>query len=148
MALFRSPIRPALIAAVLSGGVDLDTVQDLSHIRGGLGTRAPGCQTWPKPLQEQAGAEMPKLSELAEVTRLLERLAAVEEALTPNERELFHSLKAKYEAPGPGAGSFDDRTCLEVMLRNVEIRRGYGLDPQDTVGPIVDLPRKDDAEDA
>ena len=89
---------------------------------------------------------MPKLSELAEVTRLLERLATVEEALTPNERELFHSLKAKYAAPG--AGSFDDRTCLEVMLRNVEVRRGYGLDPQDTVGRVVDLPRKDDAEDA
>ena len=38
---------------------------------------------------------MPNLSEFAEVTRLLERLAAVEDELTPNERELFHSLKAK-----------------------------------------------------
>ena len=89
---------------------------------------------------------MPKLTELAEVMGLLDRLAAVEEALTPNERELFHSLEAKYR--DPGAASFDDRICLEVMLRNVEIRRGYGLAPQDTVGRIVDLPRKDDAEDA
>ena len=87
---------------------------------------------------------MPKLSELAEVMGLLDRLAAVEEELTPNERELFLSLKAKYEAPG--TGSFDDKVCLEVMLRNVEVRRGYGLDPQDTVGRIIDLPRKDDAE--
>jgi hypothetical protein len=87
---------------------------------------------------------MPKLSELAEVMGLLDRLAAVEEELTPNERELFHSLKAKYEAPGPG--SFDDKTCLEVMLRNVAVRRGYGLDPQDTVGRVIDLPRKEDAE--
>ena len=84
---------------------------------------------------------MPKLGELAEVMGLLEQLALVEEELTPNERELFHSLKAKYETPGPT--SFDDRTCLEVMLRNVAVRRGYDLDPQDTVGRIIDLPRKD-----
>jgi hypothetical protein len=85
---------------------------------------------------------MPNLTELAEVTRLLEELAAVEDALTPNERELYRSLKAKYETPGPVG--FEDRTCLEVMLRNVEIRRAHDLDPQDTVGRIVDLPRKDD----
>ena len=89
---------------------------------------------------------MPDLIDLAEVNRLLDRLAAVEENLTPNERELFHNLKAKYREPG--VTSFDDKTCLEVMLRNIEIRRGYGLDPQDTVGRIVDLPRTDDAEDA
>ncbi len=88
---------------------------------------------------------MPNLSDLAEVMGLLDQLAAVEEELTPNERELFHSLKVKYEAPG--TGSFDDKVCLEVMLRNVQIRRGYGLDPQDTVGRIIDLPRKEHAED-
>lgn len=84
---------------------------------------------------------MPKLSELAEVMGLLDRLAAVEDELTPNEHELYRSLKAKYEAPGPT--SFDDRVCLEVMLRNVAVRRGYDLDPQDTVGRIIDLPRED-----
>jgi len=89
---------------------------------------------------------MPNLVDLAEVNRLLDQLAAVEEKLTPNERELLHSLKAKYREPG--ATSFDDKTCLEVMLRNVEIRRGYRLDPQDTVGRIIDLPRTDDTEDA
>ena len=89
---------------------------------------------------------MPNLVDLAEVNRLLDQLAAVEEKLTPNERELFHSLKAKYREPG--ATSFDDKTCLEVMLRNVEIRRGYRLDPQDTVGRIIDLPRTDGTEDA
>ena len=87
---------------------------------------------------------MPNLSELAQVMGLLDQLAAVEEELTPNERELFHSLKAKYAAPGPG--SFEDKTCLEVMLRNVEVRRGYGLAPQDTVGRVIDLPRKEDDE--
>ncbi len=89
---------------------------------------------------------MPKLIDLAEANRLLDQLAAVEEKLTPNERELFHNLKAKYG--DPGATSFDDKTCLEVMLRNVEIRRGYGLDSQDTVGRIIELPRTGDAEDA
>jgi hypothetical protein len=84
---------------------------------------------------------MPNLRELAEVTRLLEELAAVEDALTPNERELYRSLAAKYAAPGPVG--FEDRTCLEVMLRNIEIRRAHGLDPQDTLGRVVDLPRKD-----
>ncbi len=107
---------------------------------------------------------MPKLIDLVQVNRLLDQLAAVEEKLTPNERELFHKLKAKYREPG--ATSFDDKTCLEVMLRNVEIRRGYALDPKDTVernveirrgyaldpkdtvGRIIDLPRTGDAEDA
>jgi methyl coenzyme M reductase gamma subunit len=89
---------------------------------------------------------MPKLIDLAQVNRLLDQLVAVEEELTPNEREMFHTLKTKYREPG--ATSFDDKTCLEVMLRNVEIRRGYGLDPQDTVGRMVDLPRRNNAEDA
>jgi hypothetical protein len=89
---------------------------------------------------------MPNLVDLAEARRLLDELAAVEEELTPNERELFHSLKAKYREPD--ATSFDDKICLEVMLRNIEVRRGYGLDPQDTVGRIIDMPRTNDAEDA
>jgi hypothetical protein len=89
---------------------------------------------------------LPKLIDLVQVNRLLEQLAAIEEKLTPNERELFHTLKTKYR--DPGASGFDDKTCLEVMLRNVEIRRGYALDPQDTVGRIIDLPRTGDAEDA
>ena len=89
---------------------------------------------------------MPKLTDLVQVNRLLDQLAAVEEKLTPNERELFHKLKAKYR--DPGATGFDDKTCLEIMLRNVKIRRGYALDPKDTVGRIIDLPRTGDAEDA
>jgi hypothetical protein len=76
---------------------------------------------------------MRKLIDHIQMNRLLDRLAAVKEKLTPNERELFHKL--------------DDKTCLEVMLRNIEIRRGYALDPKDTVGRIIDLPRTGDAED-
>jgi hypothetical protein len=88
---------------------------------------------------------MRKLIDHVQVNRLLDRLAAVKEKLTPNERELFHKLKAKYHEPG--ATGFDDKTCLEVMLRNIEIRRGYALDPKDTVARIIDLPRTDEPED-
>ncbi len=88
---------------------------------------------------------MPKLIDFVQVNRLLDQLAAVEEKLTKKERELFNNLKAKYLDP------FDnflvEKNCLEVMLRNVEIRRGYRLDPKDTVGRIVDLPRTGNAED-
>lgn len=88
---------------------------------------------------------MRKLIDHVQMNRLLDRLAAVKEKLTPNERELFHKLKAKYREPG--AAGFDDKPCLEIMLRNIEIRRGYALDPKDTVGRIIDLPRTGDAED-
>jgi hypothetical protein len=79
------------------------------------------------------------LADFAEVKRLLEAVAVVEEGLTPNELELYRSLKAKYD--DPGAGSFDDKTCLEVILRNIEIRKGYRLVPGDTAGRVIDMPR-------
>ncbi len=79
------------------------------------------------------------LADFAEVKRLLEEVAAVEDRLTPNELELYRSLKAKYD--DPGAGSFDDKTCLEVILRNIEIRKGFRLAPGDTAGRVIDMPR-------
>jgi hypothetical protein len=60
-----------------------------------------------------------------EVSHLLEQVAEIEERLSPNERELFRSLKAKYAEPGQTDA--DDTTCLEVMLRNVRIRQAHGL---------------------
>jgi hypothetical protein len=70
-----------------------------------------------------------------EVSHLLEQVAEIEERLSPNERELFRSLKAKYAEPGQtdaddttsGQTDADDTTCLEVMLRNVRIRQAHGL---------------------
>lgn len=79
------------------------------------------------------------LTDFAEVKRLLEEVATVEGGLTPNELELYRSLKAKYD--DPSAGSFDDKTCLEVILRNIEIRKGYRLAPGDTTGRVIDMPR-------
>ncbi len=65
------------------------------------------------------------MAQFVEVTRLLEKLAPREAELSPNEREMYRSLKAKYADPGPTG--FDDKVCLEVMLRTIEVRRHYGL---------------------
>lgn len=81
------------------------------------------------------------LADFAEVKRLLDQVALVEDRLTPNELELFRTLKARYD--DPGAGSFDDKTCLEVTLRNIEIRQKVGLAPGDTTKRVIDLPRVD-----
>ncbi len=81
-----------------------------------------------------------KLTDFAEVKRLLDEVAAVEDRLTPNELELFRTLKARYE--DPGAGSFEDKTCLEVILRNIKVRTGFGLKPEETAGRVIELGKK------
>ena len=65
------------------------------------------------------------MARFAEVMRLLEELAPRQAELSPNEREMYRSLEAKYAEPGPTG--FDDKVCLEVMLRNIQVRRHYGL---------------------
>lgn len=82
---------------------------------------------------------MVNLAHYAEIKALLDEVAACADDLSPNERELFHSLAARYEEPV--AGSFEDKTCLEVMLRNVALRAGYGMKPGDATRR-VDLARK------
>ena len=79
------------------------------------------------------------LTDFAEVKHLLDQVGLVEDRLTPNELELYRTLKARYE--DPGAGSFDDKTCLEVILRNIEVRKGFRLAPGDTAGRVIDMPR-------
>lgn len=75
-----------------------------------------------------------------EVTRLIAEAETVADALTPNELELLRHLKAKYSEPGQGAD--DDRVCLEVMLRNVEIRKGYAMDPKRDNGRVIEVTRR------
>ena len=75
-----------------------------------------------------------------EIKRLLEQLAEVEDKLLPNELEMLRSLAAKYDEPGHG--DFDDVTCLEVILRNVEVRKGFKMDPKRDSGRVIDMPRK------
>ena len=74
--------------------------------------------------------------------RLIEAADAVEESLMPNEREMLHSLRAKYLVP-IDVDPFD-ATALEVILRNVEVRKGYDFDPRRDGGRVIDLPRSGD----
>ncbi len=74
-----------------------------------------------------------------EVKRLLDALGAIEARLMPNELEMLRSLKAKYAEPS-SPDPFDV-TSIEVMLRNVEIRKGYRFDPGKDAGRVIDLPR-------
>ncbi len=79
-----------------------------------------------------------------EVKRLLEQVELVESKLTSNEREMFRSLLSKYHEPGHT--DFDDRICLEVILRNVEVRKGFNFDPARDPGRAIELPRADRSE--
>ena len=74
--------------------------------------------------------------------RLIDAAEAVEESLMPNEREMLHSLRAKYLVP-IDVDPFD-ATALEVILRNVEVRKGYDFDPRKDGGRVIDLPRTGD----
>ncbi len=74
-----------------------------------------------------------------EVRRLLDALGAIEARLMPNECEMLRSLKVKYAEPSSPEPF--DVTSLEVMLRNVEIRKGYRFDPGKDTGRVIELPR-------
>ncbi len=89
---------------------------------------------------------MVKLIDLAEIQRLLDELAPLEGELTANELELCRTLRAKYQEPV--TGQFDDKICLELLLRNVGIRRAHGLAPQDATARRIDLPRIDQDNDS
>jgi hypothetical protein len=84
---------------------------------------------------------MVNLAHYAEIKALLDEVTAVADRLSPNERELFHTLAARYEEPV--TGTFDDKTCLELMLRNVALRKGYGMKASEATRRL-DLPRKSD----
>jgi hypothetical protein len=62
------------------------------------------------------------------VTALLEEIAEVEDRLIANEREMVAHLREKYADPGHSDG--DDAAVLEIILRNVAIRRGFDIDPK------------------
>jgi hypothetical protein len=87
------------------------------------------------------------LTDYTELKRLLTELAAVEDALMANELEMLHSLRDKYAEPIT-VDPFDT-TALNVMLRNIEVRKGHKFDPKKDAGRVIDLPRggKADAED-
>ena len=75
-----------------------------------------------------------------EPKRLLTKVEAIEEKLMPNELEMLRSFKAHYVEP-LNPDPFDV-TSLNVMLRNVEIRKVYRFDPRRDGGRVIDLPRR------
>ena len=87
---------------------------------------------------------MADLVRLAEVNRLLEALAPLEDRLLPNELEMVRSLRAKYAEPG--VTDFDDSVVLEVILRNIEVRQGYGMDPKTAPSRTYELQRDEDSD--
>ena len=75
----------------------------------------------------------------AEFKRLIDELGALDDQLMPNELETYRSLAMKYAEPmSPDP---IDTSCLEVILRNIEIRRGYNFDPKTDGGRVMDLHR-------
>ena len=80
------------------------------------------------------------MTRYAELKRLLTEVEGIEEKLMPNELEMLRSLQAKYVEPlNPDPY---DVTSLNVMLRNVEIRKGYLFDPRRDGGRVINLPRR------
>ena len=68
------------------------------------------------------------MTKYVEVQDRLAELATLEDELMPHEVEMLHELKAKYAEP-VDPDPFD-MTALDVLRRNVEIRKGYRIDPK------------------
>ena len=71
----------------------------------------------------------------------LDAIGAVEGQLIPNELETYRSLAMKYAEPVTPDPT--DVVCLDVILRNVELRKGYDFDSKTDGGRVIDMPRKD-----
>ncbi len=69
----------------------------------------------------------------------LDTIGALEDELLPNERETYRSLALKYAEPATPEAT--DAACLDVILRNVEIRKGYDFDAATDGGRVIELPR-------
>ena len=85
---------------------------------------------------------MVKLAAYAEFKSMLDRAEEVEDQLLPNELEMLHSLGARYAEPLT-PDPFDI-TALEVIMRNVEVRKGCSFDVKKDAGRVIDLPRVKD----
>lgn len=66
------------------------------------------------------------LAQYAEIKNLLDRIEAIEGGLTPNEKQQHLKMRELYAEPCQVA--FGDVRMLEVILRNVEIRKHYAID--------------------
>ena len=84
----------------------------------------------------QEDIEIIDLANRAQVLKLLSEFEEITDQLTANEFEMFSQIKEKYVSSD--VGSFDDKECLEVMLRNISIRKGYGMD-KDNATRVINL---------
>jgi len=85
---------------------------------------------------------MVKLVAYAKFKVQLESAGALEDALLPNELEMLHSLTVKYGEP-LDPDPFDV-TALEVIQRNVGVRKGFSFDVKKDPARVIDLPRVKD----
>ena len=67
----------------------------------------------------------PDMNTLSEIKDLIEKVSMIEGDLADNEREIFGELQKKYA--GPCEIGFEDKILLEVMLRNITVRRDLGM---------------------
>ena len=77
---------------------------------------------------------MVDLANRAQVLELLESCEMQKDQLTANEFEMFSQIKSKYTSIDEG--SFDDKICLEVMLRNIGIRKSVNMDKNEATRVI------------
>ncbi len=61
------------------------------------------------------------LEQLSKIKDLIEQISIIEDQLNDSERAIFEELRQKHAETS--AIGFDDKILLEVMLRNINIRR-------------------------
>ena len=67
----------------------------------------------------------PDLKTLVDIKNLIDQVALIEDQLADAEKNLYHELRDKYASEV--AIGFEDKVLLEVMLRNVTIRRDMDI---------------------
>ena len=82
---------------------------------------------------------MTELEDHEQVIQLLSECVDVKGQFTANEFEMYSHIKEKYEKESEG--SFDDKICLEVMLRNISIRKDLAIDKND-ITRMIDVEKK------
>jgi len=82
---------------------------------------------------------MQDLANRAQVLTLLENCEQQKDQFTANEFEMFKQLKSKYQSADEG--SFDDKICLEVMLRNIGIRKSVNMN-KDEATRVIEVDKK------
>lgn len=65
------------------------------------------------------------LATLVEIQDLIEKATRIEHKLADNEKEILRELRDKYA--GPCEVGFEDKTLLQVLLRNVAVRQDKGI---------------------